>query len=170
MTDEQIVKALECCSELKRFCDECTYNNKTVEYCDTDLCKDAVALINRQKAEILAKTEEYNDMLDQRNKLEEALELKIMDVISLTSARDALLEMVKEQKAEIERLEKKIKAIRDINKRNDEHLHIRLVERAKADAIKEFAERLKSKLIIYTYLNINGVIDNLVKEMTEQKE
>jgi hypothetical protein len=36
--------------------------------------------------------------------------------------------------------------------------------------VKKFAERLKSHLIIYTYLNLNGVIDNLVKEMTEQKE
>ena len=52
MTDTEIIKALECCGEHKRFCDGCTYNNKTVDYCDSDLCKDAVALINRQKAEI----------------------------------------------------------------------------------------------------------------------
>lgn len=52
MTDNEIIKALECCSEHKTFCNECSYKNKTVEYCDGDLCKDAVALIKRQKADI----------------------------------------------------------------------------------------------------------------------
>lgn len=66
----------------------------------------ALDLINRQKAEIINRTEEYNDMLHQRNKVEEALELKTMDVNSLESERDALQEMVKEQKAEVERLRK----------------------------------------------------------------
>lgn len=76
MTDEQIIKALECCGEHKRFCDGCTYNNKTVEYCDSDLCKDAVALIKRQKAEI--------DILIRK--------------------KDTLRDEIAEQKAEIERL------------------------------------------------------------------
>lgn len=40
-------------------------------------------------------------------------------------------------------------------------------KKARAEAIKEFAERLKSHLIIYTYINLNDAIDNLVKEMTE---
>ena len=52
MIDAEIIKALECCSEYKTFCDECSYRLKRVEYCDSDLLKDAVALINRQKAEI----------------------------------------------------------------------------------------------------------------------
>ena len=52
MIDAEIIKALECCSEYKTFCDECSYRLKRVEYCDSDLLKDAIALINRQKAEI----------------------------------------------------------------------------------------------------------------------
>lgn len=35
----------------------------------------------------------------------------------------------------------------------------------KAEAVKEFAERLKSRLITVTYMNFDDTIDNLVKEM-----
>ena len=51
-TDDEIVKALECCSsEITEgyTCDACPYINKG---CDLNLLRDSSALINRQKAEI----------------------------------------------------------------------------------------------------------------------
>lgn len=52
MTDAEIIKALECCGEHKRLCNECSYRYTLPERCDIDMFHDAVALINRQKAEI----------------------------------------------------------------------------------------------------------------------
>lgn len=72
---------------------------------------DLLRIIKEKKAEIIMRTEEYNDMLEQRNKVEEALEIKTMDVNSLTSERDALEEMVAEQKSEKERLEYVLMAV-----------------------------------------------------------
>lgn len=72
---------------------------------------DLLRIVKEQQAEIISITEEYNDMLEQRNKVEEALEIKTMDVNSLTSERDALQEMVAEQKSEKERLEYVLMAV-----------------------------------------------------------
>ena len=73
-----------------------------------------------------------------------------------------------EQQAEIERLQKKVDYLKDANKRNDAHLHVRLVEQAKSEAIKEYAERLKEKAPNITeerFIILRNEIDNLVKEM-----
>ena len=58
MTDEQIIKALECCREFsKQSCTECPYHNFG-HGCLTECFKDALDLINRQKAKI----EEFADI------------------------------------------------------------------------------------------------------------
>lgn len=50
------------------------------------------------------------------------------------------------------------------------------IKRAKAEAIKEFAERLKQKILVSPYdVNLfapytDNLIDNLVKEMTGEQE
>ena len=49
MTDEQIIKALECCIGQEGNCDECPQHSRD---CVDDLLKTALDLINRQKAEI----------------------------------------------------------------------------------------------------------------------
>ena len=49
MTDEQIIKALECCNTFT-LCIDCPYHD--VPYCDVRVVRDALALINRQRAEI----------------------------------------------------------------------------------------------------------------------
>lgn len=54
MTEEQIVKALECCV-FKAKCEECPYEARC-----WDLSKDAAAIIKRQKAEIERLTEQLN--------------------------------------------------------------------------------------------------------------
>ena len=51
MTDNEIIKALECCIRTEEKCDECPY---WLDYarCSNALRKDALDLINRQRAEI----------------------------------------------------------------------------------------------------------------------
>lgn len=53
MTDEQIIKALDCChSELGNMCSICPLFDPDNDYCEDELHKNALNLINRQKAEI----------------------------------------------------------------------------------------------------------------------
>lgn len=52
MTDNEIMKALECCSHRGKGCDDCPVNYKTAEFCFEDVMSDALDLINSQKAEI----------------------------------------------------------------------------------------------------------------------
>ena len=52
MTDEQIIKALECChSELGNMCSICPLFDPDNDYCEDELHKNALNLINCQKAE-----------------------------------------------------------------------------------------------------------------------
>ena len=54
MTDEQIIKALECCSKYPEelSCSECPLNSRGADCLDFELGKFVLDLINRQKAEI----------------------------------------------------------------------------------------------------------------------
>lgn len=157
MTDEQIIKALECCGEHNTFCNECSYKHKTVEYCGSDLFKDAVALINRQKAEI--------------EKLKEDVSFNIKLNALLAEQRDGRDKLIEALDEQCDTLNVKLKT-------------------AKFEAIKEFWDKLKTEARLRNHTNYGknelatahneGVIiarkhtlvcgDNLVKEMTEQKE
>lgn len=60
MTDEQIIKALECChSELGNMCSICPLFDLDNDYCEDELHKNTLNLIDRQKAEI----EELKDII-----------------------------------------------------------------------------------------------------------
>ena len=54
MTDNEIIKALECCSwQDEKNCSKCPLDKKeTNTFCTVDLMKNTLELINRQKAEI----------------------------------------------------------------------------------------------------------------------
>lgn len=53
MTDNEIIKALECCTdEWYENCNECPYSIDTVSCERMKLLEDSLDLINRQKAEI----------------------------------------------------------------------------------------------------------------------
>ena len=109
-TDEEIIKALECCTNKDRkYCTNCPLKNEFV--CVNQLASEALDLINRQKAEI-------------------------------------------------ERLQKKQDLFANIGKMYSE---------IKAEAVKEFAERLIQSLIgmpqkDLNYSNLIEHIDNLYKE------
>ena len=145
MTDNEIIKALECCCSTQvNACDDCPFyercynNNEWLE-------KEAINLINRQKAEIDA----FEELT---NKNQQCIKEK-NDVIDL-------------QKAEIERLEKgSLKEAMTFNSNT--------IANVRAEAVKEFAERLKESEYQssdwshgeHPYVVEVDDIDNLVKEM-----
>jgi phage-related minor tail protein len=74
MTDNDIVKALECCNDLQ-WCGHCPLQGK--EYCKDVLSDNTLDLINRQKAEIEAWKHYYNECLtDLKNAHAEIEKLK----------------------------------------------------------------------------------------------
>ncbi len=159
MTDNEIIKALECCpkrwdvEELERVvCQKCPYYN--VSCCELHLMTDALSLINRQQAE--------NDGLQQ--------------LVNLSiDTQNEMNATIIEQKAEIERLQAEIDKQYEIAEAN---VRAEIAsggtschwceDTARAEAIKEFAERLKKIYDNYTIFGrgvAKGEIDCLVKEM-----
>ena len=153
-TDEQIVKALECCA-INCSCDGCPANYREHD----DLCaryikRLALALINRQKAEIATLTTAVDNSTKEFLKLHDEYQ---------------------DQKAEIERLSHKCEDCAGCVQWNCDCSII------KTEAIKEVAERLhkgiddfrdKREMVMLPYtesalLIMERKIDNLVAEMTE---
>ena len=132
MTDNEIIKALECCKEL--ICKDCPIfpNSTPVLLCKSRLEKEALDLIKRQQAEI--------EELESDNGVTQYL---------LSEAWEGIEEKDKwfEKRESI----------------------------VKAEAITEFAERLKAEILEWQYefeyyderKRAAKQVDNLVKEMTE---
>ena len=137
-SDEQIIKAMEyCCG-----------NIKSDEECSEDMCYQASLPEDRN-----------GDTRWCRQWL----------------IKDAL-ELIERQKAKINELKRKFedeKSLRNLYSRKSKYLENAL-EAEKSEAIKEFAERLKSKLQwdceLSDKLVFENDINNLVKEMTEVQE
>ena len=142
MTDNEIIKALEWHLNNENHCDDCpllTLKNTTT-YCVDELLKSALALINRQKAEI----ENLN-----------------VELVGMRGACESYKIHYDNAQAEIERLKIEYDIMRFTTAK-------RWVKEAKIEAIKEFAERVKQE--INFPLAVWRVFDNLVKEMTEESK
>ena len=136
MTDNDIIKALECC--VGGECADCCFDEQTA--CKENLLYGAIAFINRQKADI---------------------ELKTMDVESLTNERNALKEMVEEQVAEIKELNAMHKASQRINVDL-----LRQIKEVKIETSIEFAKRMKEKLWLGSdLLMVDSVLEGMVGDV-----
>ena len=154
MTDNEIIKALEYCPKATTLGDceklECPALRKEGCYyaCfgediyENELMKDALSVINRQKAKIEA-LQMDNEQLQS-------------DIVNANMNAEHAL-------AEIERLQFECGRLERHTKMHDEII---------TDAIKEFAERLKEKLVEESYDDCQffkvvgeSEIDSLVKEM-----
>ena len=142
MTDNEIIKALECCSQ-NNGCETCPYCG--IGHCTELLPEDALGLINRQKAEIGRLNAEVKK---QKGKI------KIRELI-------------------IEKLKTSSNAYIDLMSDSLGYLEI------KAEAIKEFAEKLKQQEVsvysnemkMYSVISVTTEeLDNLVKEMVGDAE
>ena len=132
MTDEQVIKAFECCTKIEEgskleLCFECPMFEEDVDECTASLFGKVLDLIKRQQAEI-ERLKEHNHILDN-------IRCESWERIS-----------------ELDRLNENIRA----------------------KAIKEFAERVKAHMCDYDFDNYHyftaieeEVFDDLVKELTE---
>ena len=157
MSDNEIIKALECCIDCD--CKNCpcqTENGHCMEIDETLI----LDLINRQKAEIENLREE-NEIYRRANFLIAGQrDARDKEIVCLEAELESVQSGADLLKAEVKRLEKRLKT-------------------AKSEAIREFAERLKK--LILPQLGISTLekteayhfclveLDNLVKEMTEEK-
>ena len=76
MTDNEIIKALECCSSNatgNEYCKDCPYN--IYEYCGEESSKDTLDLINRQKEEIERLTEALDGETVENMRLKHDIEI-----------------------------------------------------------------------------------------------
>ena len=200
---EDVMRALECCASGTGgdACNDCPFNERKV--CDNDmnaLEKAALALI-REKDALLeewdAKCKDYEtDLLgkcmdieklkaycDEKDaEIERLREIIVKGDYSSHTARLATetwhrnnSEFIHRLEAEIERLKAKCEALKeesDINRYNCRQYE-EAADTARADAITEFAERLKT---FYRHLKGNTAsgsveyhIDQVLKEMREKK-
>lgn len=143
LADAEIKKALECCPQdyPNRNCTRCAY--KPIEgFCFDYLMKDALDLINRK---------------------EEMIE-------ALIAGQETLQKALAEKNAEIERLQNECFCIANERDAIADCLNT-AVEEAKAEAIKEFAERLKQEVEMISYEMCSNyqdtidAIDETYKEM-----
>ena len=166
LTDKEIVKALECC-KFDGDCLACPMNHYKDGICSNEMLKSALDLINRQKAEIerlnfvrTRDAQQYNEKIsDQAHTnclLYDMYDKAIKEVKELE-------EKLKTAETEIERLkakqEKCFYCTEQANKK---------ISEIKAEAYKEFADRLKNesyeRIDLTAYVEVSD-IDNLLKEM-----
>ena len=160
MTDNEIIKALECCSSSPAKCGDCP----CLQLCDClAVEKDALDLINRQKAEIeqLRKT-----ILDGDFSSYTALKAKENWHMENSEYIDRLKEEIENQSENFKRLVAEHRKLQT-NYSSMQSTLAKMsmgVEQAIAEAIKKFAERLKGEMGFGRYIQADQ-IDNLVKEM-----
>lgn len=176
ITDDEIIKALELCSKLDlsfEECNKCPYKGECGTK-DGNMPADALALINRQKAEI-TRLITSNSQLEARV-CEDRTAIERLQAVhaDMTESLRLAAEANKDMQAEIERL-KKIgndktsevlrhdAAIRELHKQ---------LGNAKSEAIKDFAQRLREIArmplgTLYGTMVYLKDIDTLEKEMTE---
>ena len=184
MKDNEIIKALECCKSTEH-CGHCSYDKDHSEIagCTAALAKDALNLINRQKAEIakLEKVEKYADetikaQAAEIERLEKARQKQAQFLGEERGQKYELIDKLSKANTEIERLEEMF----DSSVSSERNV-VDNIGYEKSEAIKEFAERLKIEAFecdvsfgygkeCYQQAVAVIEIDNLVKEMTEVNE
>ena len=175
LSDNEIIKALECCSKITFSCDGCPLQHLKYSECYELVIRSTLDLINRQKAEIERLAEDNREWETQ---------FRILDVEC-----ERLEKANEKQKAEIEKCENIIRLADKTIERQSSELEtlqktfedmtegaIIAIKAAQNGAVKEFAERLKAeKQLVKARLDdigecilygvLCGDIDNLVKEM-----
>ena len=147
MTDNEIKKALECCADEMGCAKGCPFFDKKKSKCKVASPYGAFEKL----------------LLDLINRQQEMIDAFI-------AGQETLQKALAEKIAEIERLNSDLRVWNDIAHRETEYVEI-----AKAEAIKEFAERLKEKAKPHYFDNYAfavpvAFIDNLVKEMVGDAE
>jgi DNA repair exonuclease SbcCD ATPase subunit len=150
MTDKDIIKALKHCYEHKS-CNDCV-GCLGVEECilNVDPAGDIYPIINRQQAEI----EKLN-----------------VELVGMRGACNSYKMHYDNARAEIERLEKELSTANNHITRLESQIErlLLMLKTKRAEAIREFADRLKGTVDLDTFGKLDYAIsihdvDNLVKE------
>jgi hypothetical protein len=156
-TDNEIIKDMETCIKYReeRECGNCSRIGRY--QCAVTLMKDAFDIINRLKAE----NEKLNVELVGMRGACESYKMHYDNAQAEIEKYRYIEQTVKDFWSEL----KKLSAFKDLQEPTLTEL-LEYIEQTNAEAIKEFAERLKDKRDggTYPYVLVN-VIDNLVKEM-----
>lgn len=145
MTDNEIKKALQI-HIYRGDCKECAYAKFPVGTCEKEMHKDALDLINRQKAEVES-LKIANEKLYDVNKHQEAEIIEQSSLIlSLSSIKTSVINSARAE------------SVKEVVERLHKH-------------ISDFREKREMVMLPYTeaaLLCIEKHIDNLVKEFTEE--
>lgn len=152
MTDNKIIKALECCGSPYNRCLECPLCETERVKCITEMSANALNLINRQEAEIDFVISSKNLAEASINKLKVEIDLAKAFHQEAVAERDLLSIKLKKAKTEIERLQKENEilsanadnAFQEGLNENRELFKEEVEKDIKAEAIKEFVESLKT--------------------------
>lgn len=155
MTDNEIIKTLECLWGGGDSCAECAYHKKyRFDECRKQVAKDALDLIKRQKSE--------ND--------------------SAKAKIEICAEVIERQDAEIKRVKECPKCVYEYDCEITEYCvqgpcsNFKTVEQIKAEAYKEFAERIReccnsnNELSADAWLSVTTDINCVLKEMVGEQE
>ena len=128
MTDNDIIKALECiASEKDVLCKNCAYNKYYLTKCHKMTAKDALDLINRQKAEIERLkaesdtiAEDYSNLVIEKDELFDEAEklIKKAKAEAVKEFADSAIERVEKVKLKYQRL------CEEQGEEMEEHMHI----------------------------------------------
>ena len=156
MTDNEIVKAYINCIGVHQStdCQECPYHHEE-DGCYEKMTDDILSLINRQKTEIEA--------------LIAGQETLQKHIAKQKEENKWLQDQLSKSEAEIAKQESKIERLQHLLNSKAFVLADDKKKQAKAEAIKEFAERLKKVLGFGRYISYEQ-IDNLVKEMVGDED
>jgi SMC interacting uncharacterized protein involved in chromosome segregation len=171
MTDNEIIKALECClNDETALCNKCPLKNE----CDDNPLDDVKArysldLINRQQAEIENYSHNVKQLVSDIRNYQIDLQAMRISANSFKSKYKSAINTAKELQTVIKEKDAEIETLKAEQMMADGYADA-LVEITKAEAIKEFAERLKYDMVPNiddTYIEsfVEEYIDNLVKEM-----
>ena len=144
MTDNEIIKALECCGEFhnKRDCLKCPYYNIKIA-CSIELKNDALNLINRQKAEIERLKDEnyhlrgYSDSVVKR--------MQYLFQSDTIRQFDEIDRHTHQYKKDVTKFDEEFKRYKEAFEKMSEEKVFSVyldIHSIKAEAVKEFAERL----------------------------
>ena len=120
MTDNEIIKALECHASDAEFCKLCPLTNE--EWCSVKLARNTLDLINRKDSKIAELTEENNHQQAEIERLKQNLEEAHIDIREHLSEIERLQKLLDGAEICIDELEYALDKVGHSNSRVDDAL------------------------------------------------
>lgn len=185
MTDNEIIKALECCGRVKdNNCENCPLTELQLSECTAKAATEALSLIKNQKAEIEKKDIEIDILIRKKEALNDEISDLKAEIEETQENSETLAIALIKAKAEVESLRNTVKTD-FLTARERLKLSQSEIGEIRAEAIKEFASKLTPRLLkemdeqglmpsayvkkVHAYTEIELFINEIVKEMTENQ-